>query len=157
MSVEKLNVDLGIREYEIGGKMLRINPSDPNLYDRFVQAGEQIQQMEAAMIAKAKALPQEAGEENGVAAVRLMRDTDLQVKKVLNQVFGLDNDFEEILKGVNLMAVGNNGERVITNLMNALIPVVEEGAKRLYTEKADAAVAAARANRAQRRAAARSK
>lgn len=155
MSKMKLNVDLGIREYEIGGGVLRMNPSDPNLYDRFVQAGETIRQLEKALVEKAKALSKEEGQENGVAVVRLMSESDREVKDTLNQVFGLGNDFNVILKGVNLMAVGDNGERIITNLMNALIPLVKEGAKQLYTDKADAAVALATANRAQRRAAAK--
>ena len=89
--------------------------------------------------------------------LHLMRETDLKVKEKLNEVFGLDNDFDVILQRVNLMAVGENGERIITNLLAALGPLVEEGAKRFYENKANTAVATAKANRAQRRAAAKKK
>lgn len=155
--MQKLNIDLGIKEYEICGKVLRINASDPNLYDRFVQAVDEIRTLEDEMIAQAKELPQEDEQANGEAVVHLMRQTDLKVKEKLNEVFGLDNDFDVILQKVNLMAVGENGERIITNLLAALIPLVEEGAQRFYNEKANAAVALAKANRAQRRAGAKQK
>ena len=32
---KKLNLDLGVKEYELGGGVLRINPTDPNLFKRF--------------------------------------------------------------------------------------------------------------------------
>ena len=155
--MQKLNIDLGIEEYEIGGSVLRINTSDPNLYDRFARATEDIIRLEDEMVAKAKELPQEEAAVAGTAVVRLMRETDLQVKNKLNEVFGLGTDFEVILQGVNLMAVGENGERIITNLLAALVPLVENGAKRFYSEKAGTAVALAKTNRARRRAAAKQK
>ena len=40
----KLNIDTGVREYEInggeanGGGTLRFNPADPNVYERFLRA-----------------------------------------------------------------------------------------------------------------------
>ena len=139
--MQKLNIDLGIKEYEICGNVLRINASDPNLYDRFVQAIKDISALEDEMVTKAKELPQEA--ENGGEFVHLMRETDLKVKEKLNEVFGLDNDFDVILQRVNLMA--------------ALSPLVEEGAKRFYENKANPAVATAKARFAQRRAAAKKK
>lgn len=153
--MQKLNIDLGIKEYEICGNVLCINASDPNLYDRFVQAIKDISALEDEMVVKAKELPKEA--DNGGEFVHLMRQTDLKVKEKLNEVFGLDNDFDVILQKVNLMAVGENGERIITNLLAALTPLVEEGAKRFYDNKANTAVATAKANRAQRRAAAKKK
>lgn len=155
--MQKLQVDLGVKEYELGGGVLRINPSDPNLYDRFVQATETIRQIEDGMVARAKELPQGDGQQNGVAAVKLMRDADGEIKKVLNEAFGLGNDFDRLLEGVNLLAVGANGERIVTNLLAALIPLIETGARQLYGDKANRAVALAKANRAQRRAAAKKK
>lgn len=153
--MQKLNIDLGIEEYEICGNLLRINPSDPNLYDRFSEAAKTIARLEEELVAAGNALIHDGAEANGAAMVKLMREADLKVKKTLNEVFGLGNDFDTILRGVNLMAVGTNGERIITNLLAALIPIVEAGAKRFYQEKAGAAVAQAKANRAMRRAAAK--
>ena len=83
--MQKLNIDLGIKEYEICGNVLRINASDPNLYDRFIQAIDDISAMEDEMVAKAKEIPQEA--DNGGEFVHLMRQTDLKVKEKLNERF----------------------------------------------------------------------
>lgn len=153
--MQKLNVDLGILEYEICGRTLRINPSDPNLYDRFVKASKEILELEENLAEKTSSLPD--GEENGMEVVRMMREADTKTKDLLNRTFGLDNDFEEILQGVNLMAVGTNGERIVTNLLNALIPIVEKGVKTFRDSKVNAALSLAKANRAQRRAAAKGK
>ena len=60
-----------------------------------------------------------------------------------------------ILHGVNLAAVAGNGRRVVTNLLDALTPIIREGAERSMEEKADKAVQTAKANRAARRAAAK--
>ena len=70
-------------------------------------------------------------------------------------VFGAGNDFDEILHGVNLAAVAGNGRRVVTNLLDALTPIIREGAERSMEEKADKVVQTAKANRAARRAAAK--
>ena len=47
-------------------------------------------------------------------------------------------DFQKILSGVNLLAVADNGERVVTNLFAALEPVLVEGAKRCASQQAEA-------------------
>lgn len=56
---------------------------------------------------------------------------------------------------MNLAAVAGNGRRVVTNLLDALTPIIREGAERSMEEKADKAVQTAKANRAARRAAAK--
>ena len=81
-----------------------------------------------------------------------MRDADRDTKKILSEVFGADNDFDKILGGVNMLAVAGNGERVITNLLAALQPIMVEGAQNCAKQQADAAVAQAKRSRAQRRA-----
>ena len=51
----------------------------------------------------------------------------------INYVFGFNgnqNDFKKLLNGVNLLAVADNGQRVVTNLFEALEPVLVEGARR---------------------------
>lgn len=139
----KLNFDSGIQEYDLGGEIpLRFNPSDPNLFVRFIEASQRITDMEQEMVAKGE------GIEDGEAAVQLLKETDIRVKTLLNEVFANGNDIDRAVSGVNLMGVGENGERVITNLFAALTPVLENGAKACSSGK----VAAARANRAQRRA-----
>ena len=152
--MEKLNFDSGVKEYQINGKgVLRFNPSDPNVYARFMDAMDQIREVEEKLVAKAKELEQDENQEfSGADALRLMREADRETKKILTGVFGDGNDFDEILGGVNLLAVAGNGERVITNLLTALQPIMVSGAENCAKAQADKAVAAAKRNRAQRRA-----
>ena len=138
--MEKLQFDSGVKSFRInGGGVLRFHPGDPNLYSRFLEA-----------VDKFKALEQEltqacAKEEADI--LRVLEDADGKMKKLLNWVFGGDNDFHKLLEGVNLLAVADNGERVITNLLQALEPVLLEGARRCAGQQAKAAVEKADARR----------
>lgn len=153
--MEKLVFDSGVKEYKLGtGGVLRFNPSDPNVYARFMEAMDKIRAVETDLVTKAKELEQaEKQEESGAAVLRIMRDADRDTKKILSEVFGADNDFDKILGGVNVLAVAGNGERVITNLLAALQPIMVQGAEDCAKQRSDAAVAQAKQNRAQRRAA----
>ena len=140
--MEKLQFDSGVKSFRInGGGVLRFHPGDPNLYSRFLEA-----------VDKFKALEQEltqacAKEEADI--LHVLEDADGKMKKLLNWVFGGDNDFHKLLEGVNLLAVADNGERVITNLLQALEPVLLEGARRCAGQQAKAAVEKANARRSQ--------
>ena len=116
--MEKLTFDTGLQSYRVGGAgVLKFNPCDPNVYARFLEAAEKIKAAEQEL----------AGAED---ALRAMTALDKRIKGILNEVFGSGNDFNEILGGVNLLAVAGNGERVITNLLTALQPVLIAGARR---------------------------
>lgn len=150
--MQKLNFDLGLKEYEIGGGVLRFNPSDPNIYERYVQAGKRLTAVEEKLVAKAK----EAGPEApGKVMLELMADADREIKEVLSWIFGSHNDFDTIFCGTNIMGVGANGERVITNFIRAIQPIMEAGAKKCAKQQVNGALGKARMNRAQRRAAAK--
>ena len=130
--MKKLNFDSGVKEYKInGGGVLRFNPADPNVYARFLEAADKIRAVETQMASQA-----DMQENTGAAALRLMQETDKQIKQILDWVFGGNNDFEQILGGVNLLAMGSNGERIVTNLFAALQPVLVEGAQAFAKEKA---------------------
>ena len=147
--METLVFDNGIKEYNINGKgVLRFNPSDPNVYGRFIEAMDKIKSVEKKMVAKAKTIENKSGEESGESVIRIMCETDKQMKEILNQIFGGENNFDQILEGVNLMAMASNGNRVITNLIDALKPIMEQGAKAC----AESEVETAKLNREQRRA-----
>lgn len=147
--MQTLNFDSGIREYKINNNgVLRFNPGDPNVYARFLEAAEKIQKIEDDMTGKAA----EVKENNGAAVLHLLADADKQMKDVMNWVFGKGNDFNDIMEGVNLMAVATNGERVITNLLNALLPIIKQGAEACAQQQIGDAVQQAQQNRAQRRA-----
>lgn len=152
--MEKLIIDSGIKEYQINDNgVLRFNPSDPNVYARFMDAMSKIQSVEDDLVAKAKEIEKtEDQEQNGAAVLRLMAEADRENKKILTEVFGEDNDFDKLLGGVNLLAVASNGERVITNLLAAIQPIMVAGAENCAKQQADKAVAKAKLNRAQRRA-----
>jgi hypothetical protein len=114
---------------------LQFNPKDPNVYDRFQEAAAKIESLENELVEDAKAL-----DPNSITVLAMLKVADKKVKDLLNYVFGAGNDFDYMLGGVNVMAVAENGERVITNLFNALTPILEEGAKECaasFAEKAN--------------------
>lgn len=149
--MEKIVFDSGVKEYEINDNgVLRFNPSDPNVYARFFDAAEEIQQIEKDLIAKGESL--NGTENTGEIAIRMMQEADAKVKGILGDVFGEGNDFNQLLGGVNLLAVACNGERVITNFMQALLPIIEQGAKKCADQKVGDAVTKAKTNRAKREA-----
>jgi hypothetical protein len=127
--MEKLELELGVEEYTVpGGGVLRFHPADPGLYGRFVQAEEQLVQVEAELLEKGK----EADPETLLA---LMLEADKKAKDLLNQVFGGDNDFHKALNGISLMAVCPSGKTVAQSLLGALADVLEKGAQRLVDSK----------------------
>ena len=149
-----LQFDDGLLRLDVNGNgLLTFNPSDFNVYQRFFGLLKELPELEKRYAAEVE-LP--AGEPGGEESLTLAgreldraRELDREIKDKLGAVFGPGNDFDALLGGVNVMAVGNNGERVITNLLNALAPYIEEGAERHRQD----AVQAAKLNREQRRAA----
>lgn len=142
--MEKISFDSGVKTYRINGTgVLRFNPGDPNVYARFLQAADKLQDVENTMVEDAKKI----GEADGAGVVKLLNKADKEMKQVLSWVFGQENDFDKILGGVNLLAVAENGQRVVTNLLEALQPVLVAGAERCAQEKASDAVMKAKARR----------
>lgn len=154
---QKLSVDVGILELEINDNgVLRFNASDFNVYQRFLALVKELPEMEKEYEAAAQNGGGEAdkeGREMEMAGEALdkVREVDRRVKSRLSDVFGPENDFDRLLGGVNVMAFGRNGERVISNLLNALQPYMEAGIKQHMNEAAAEAVAQAKQNRAKRR------
>lgn len=146
--MEQLIFDSGVKEYQLPGGILRFNPSDPNVYARFMDATEQIRVVEQEMAAQANSLPEGNAQNQGEATLRIMRETDRRMKEILNGIFGHGNDFDVLLEHVNLMAVATNGARVISNLLDALQPIMEAGAKACVDQE----INSAKLNREQRRA-----
>lgn len=147
--MQKLNFDTGVKRFQVNGDaVLEFNPSDMNIYTRFLDAADKISKIEEDLVAKGK----DVSEADGEAVIRLMSEADTKIKNLLRSIFGEQNDFDKIFGGVNAMAVATNGERVITNFMVAITPIIEDGAKSYAKAKAAAAVGQANLNRAQRRA-----
>ena len=118
--MKTLKLDTGLVTYQIGGGTLRFNPADPNVYMRFQQAMDKLEDMEKSL--------QKQLQENSVLCV--MADMDKTLKAQLNWVFGPGSDFDKICGGVNLLSADAAGQRLITRLFAALEPVLLEGARR---------------------------
>lgn len=149
--MQQINFDSGIREFQInGGGVLRFNPSDLNVYSRFMNALDDLRKVETKLEEKFKAL---ATEGTGVDFLQLSAEADREVKRILSDVFGSQNDFDAIFAGVNVMTPTANGEMVLTNFLNAMKPIIEQGARDFA--KGQAKAVKNTQNRAQRRAAAK--
>lgn len=132
--MKKLKFDSGIEEFRVaGGGVLRFNPGDPNIYARFLEAEEKLKEIEGQLTEHAKSLE---NTDTPQAVIALLGQADRQVKQLLNWVFGGENDFDNALGGVNLLAVASNGQRVVTNLFDALQQLLTAGAERFAAEKA---------------------
>lgn len=133
--MQKITFDTGIKTYQINDNgILRFNPSDPNLYKRFKDLRVEIEQIQKDYSERSKTT------ESGEDAIDLLAEYDAHVKKSLSHVFGEENDFDSILGGANVMAVASNGELVITNFLDAMLPIVEEGVKTYAKMEAQKAV-----------------
>lgn len=147
--MEKLIFDTGIKEFEVNGKgVLRFNPADPNVYARFMDMSDKIRTVEKDLAERAQKLDDADNETRGAETLRIMRIADEKMKSLLAEVFGAENDFDQIFEGINLMAVASNGERVISNFYTAIEPVIMSGVQACVAEE----VAEAKLNREQRRA-----
>lgn len=145
--MEKLQFDSGIREYDLGtGGVLRFNPGDPNLYARFLEATEKVMDIEKSLLAEAKSMQES---DSGQGIVGLLQEADKKMKALLSWVFGQENDFDRILGGINLLAVGANGKRVAANLFAVLQPILVAGAEACAKEQTEKAVAQAKKRRNQ--------
>lgn len=133
--MQKITFDTGIKTYQINDSgVLKFNPSDPNLYKRFKDLRVEIEQIQKDYSERSKTT------ESGDDAIDLLAEYDARVKKSLSHVFGEENDFDSILGGANVMAVASNGELVITNFLDAMLPIVEEGVKTYAKMEAQKAV-----------------
>lgn len=151
--VEKIILDDGVIELDINGRgLLRFNPTDFNIYQRLTALLRELPVLEKKYHEEVEDADTSLNDwDRTAAALDKAGDIDREIKSRLSAVFGPENDFERILNGVNLMSYGGNGERVITNLLNALTPYIENGLKRHMRDTAAHAVAEARQSRAQRK------
>lgn len=124
--MEKISFNTGVKEYQLGELgTLRANFSDPNFCDRFVKGTDVISQIEKEVKEKEETL-----DKNDTKSIlNLLNDFDSKVKDELNKIFLLGNDFHKLCGGMNLLAVADNGKNLLTNLLNALAPLIKDGIK----------------------------
>lgn len=149
--MQNMTIDTGMQEYLINNRaVLRFNPGDPNLYHRFFAAAPQLDALDAELTEKLKALPAEPDSARTRQGLALLNDYDRRIKALLTEIFGAENDFDKVLEGVNLAGCGANGKRVVQNLLDALTPILQDGAAQHLQSTAAAARAEADAARAAR-------
>ena len=138
--MQSLTIDTGMKEYLINNHaVLRFNPSDPNLYHRFFAAATKLDALDAELTEQLKTLPEADDTARAERGLALLTDYDHRIKALLTEIFGGENDFDKVLEGVNLAGTGANGKRVVQNLLDALTPILQDGAaQHLQTAAADA-------------------
>ncbi|MEG0854578.1 MAG: hypothetical protein RSF82_11930 [Angelakisella sp.] len=148
-------INIGKKEILINDRaILRFNPSDPTIYERFCELCGELEAAGEKIIAKREEYANNTETDRwGVPIKRhkiaqLMVELDTQIKEKLRYVFGASNDFEDIFEGVNVFAGTDTGEWVITNFLNAIRPEIEASTEQRMKAKANAA----QMNRQQRRA-----
>ena len=152
--VEKLVIDDGLIRLDINGNgILKFNPSDFNLYNRFMSFRKELLELEQKYHLEVEAATPEAESDDRTIELigkelEIARAIDLEVKHKLDAVFGLGADFDRFLDGVNCMAFGGNNRRIIDNLLDGLTPYLKQGAEKHINDTA----AAAKLNREHRRA-----
>jgi len=105
----KLQMESVVEEFQIpGGGTLRFNPADPALFLRLEQLQDRIAGLEGST-------PEEL---------------DRSMKKLLDETLGPGNDLHSALGGVSLFAITGAGSTVLEALLEALLPVLREGAER---------------------------
>ena len=119
--MKTIKLDTGMEQYKLPGGVLRFNPADPNVYVRFQQAMESLQQLEQDMAKEVT---------DGGDFLDILARTDKAIKQNLNLVFGPGNDFDALVGGVNLLSPAADGKTVAQHLLAALEPVLVAGAKR---------------------------
>ena len=114
--MQTLTIDTGMQEYLINNRaVLRFNPSDPNLYHRFFAAAPKLDALDAELTEQLKALPAEPDDARAERGLALLTDYDHRIKALLTEIFG--------------------GE----NLLDALTPILQDGAaQHLQTTAANA-------------------
>lgn len=147
--MENIVFDAGIREFQVNGSgVLRFNPGDLNVYTRFMESAQKIAKIEADMVKEGEKLKKD-GTANVAKMLDLLTSADKKVKEVLRYVFGEQNDFDQIMGGVNCLSPASNGERVITNFLTSLQPILEDGAKKAARAQAATLAENARAGKKQ--------
>lgn len=123
--MEKLTFDTGVKSYKVGAGVLKFNPTDPNVYARFLETLDSLSQLES-----------ELTKASGADAIAALSGADKTIKERLSYVFGPGNDLDAVFSGVSLLAVGDNGERLITNFLAAVEPVLSAGARQCAAAEA---------------------
>ena len=160
--VKKLKLNSGIETYDIDngtekGAKLKVNFSDTNLYSRFLEMEKSLSDIEKEFeveTSEFKGEIDETGFSNQTQSrnvIKIMRDFDVKIKNKLSDVFGSDNDFDNIFAGVNVMSLDGKGNSIISNFLSMITPIIEQSLDNVRKADSDT-VKKLVGNREQRRA-----
>jgi hypothetical protein len=149
--MEKLIFGTGLKRYEVNdnGAIFSFNPTDINLYARFLKLRDNILEIGAEIEKKAEEL--DANEEKNVEEFALaMEEADKKAKAMLTECFGKSNDFELIFDGSNIFSATVSGDWLITEFVTAITPIIEKEVANITKEKAKRKAAQVKQNKAKR-------
>lgn len=148
--MENIVFDDGLIELNINNRgVIRFNPTDFNLYSRFFDICNKLQDIEKEYKELENQIDTTKDDPETIAKLFAgLNDIDRTVKRGLSDAFGDGNDIGSIFCGINIMSFGSNGERIVTNFLNSISPYIERG----VSSYVNSAVAKAKISREQRRA-----
>ncbi len=100
--------------FPLGSGTLYFAQRDPAVYRRFLEAAEELAALEEQV-------------EASCSSREGMQNAHREGIRLLEWIFGEENDFTAIAGGKNLMAMTENGQRVITNLLLEWKPMLYRG------------------------------
>lgn len=138
--MKELNLNIGLERYQMvkGGAPLVFNPKDQNIYARFSSVIDTMNKIEQSAKEETQKITKDTPD-SSAQMLRVFENADRRMKEALNGVFGGENDFDKILCGVNLLALTDDGRRVVEVLMEALTPIFRAGAQSYIDEELEKA------------------
>lgn len=115
--MKKLDFDSGVREYGLGNALVRFNPTDIYFNERLSNAFDKLEGLQFKFQTQIQADIQDKD------AWEVCRNTDREMRKVIDNLFGKNGIANEIFEDVALYAFGENSLPI---WVNALVPVAAE-------------------------------
>ena len=150
--MEKLIFGTGLKRYEVNdnGAIFSFNPTDINLYARFIKMRDAVLKIGAEVEKKAEEI-NESEEKSVEALASTMEDADRRVKQELTECFGKSNDFELIFDGSNVFSPTLSGNWLITEFITAITPIIEKEVAAFTKERAKRKASQIKQNKAKRK------
>lgn len=149
--MEKLIFGTGLKRYEVNdnGAIFSFNPTDINLYARFLKMRDEIFKIGADVEKKGDEInPND--ESNAESFALMLAAADKRAKQVLTECFGSANDFDHIFDGANIFSPSATGNWLITDFIMAITPIVEKEVANFTKEKAKRKASQVKQNKAKR-------
>lgn len=149
--MEKLIFGTGLKRYEVNdnGAIFSFNPTDINLYARFLKMRDEIIKIGEDVEKKGDEI--NLSDENNAESFALMlADADDRAKRALTECFGSANDFNHIFDGANIFSPSATGNWLVTEFIMAITPVVEKEVANFTKEKAKRKASQVKQNKAKR-------